>query len=334
MRRAAGGTSLLLLTGCSGAQSALDTHGPAARQIADIWWPMLVAGTVVYLVVAALVAYLLIRRRPNVEPRPDPGSSRSARSARRWIVVGGVALPAVVLVPLFIASMSTTRELMHAAHADITVQVTGRLWWWQIRYKGAEAADDVIAANELHVPVGRRVRIELTTADVIHSLWIPSLQGKTDLVPGRVNVMWVEADRAGVLRAQCAEYCGLQHTRMAMPVIAQPQREFEKWLSNERSRASVPTDSTALVGSTVFLSAGCGTCHTIRGTSAGGIRGPDLTHFASRRTIAAGTLTNVRGNIAGWIADPQHIKPGSKMPRVPLDPAQLIAVVKYLETLR
>ncbi len=291
---------------------------------------MLAAGCAVFLLVVALLAYVAFRRKA----RDSTATAETVRSAKRWIIAGGVVLPVVVLVPLFIASVSTLQSLMHDDGDYMTIHVTGRQWWWQVRYKGTAIAGDVIAANEIHVPAGRRVRVEVATADVIHSLWIPNLQGKTDLVPGRVNVMWIEANRPGVSRAQCAEYCGTQHARMALPVVAEPQAAFDAWLARERLPASPPADPAARMGSAVFISAGCGTCHTIRGSTAGGTRGPDLTHFASRRTIAAGTLSNTRANLTAWLADPQAVKPGNKMPRVPLTSQQVSATVSYLETLR
>jgi cytochrome c oxidase subunit 2 len=321
------GASILLLAGCTGTQSALAIHGPAAQRIAGIWWAMLAIGAVIYLVVVALVVRLLLRRQTSDAPR-------STRVAKRWILLGGVALPVLVLAPLFVASVRTLSALMHVTGDDLTVHVTGHQWWWQIRYGGADTTGDIVTANEIHIPVGRKVRLELVTADVIHSLWIPNLHGKTDLVPGRTNVMWIEASRPGMSRAQCAEYCGTQHAHMALPVVAESQAMFDDWLARERLPAQIPLDSTARAGAAVFMSAGCGPCHTIRGTAAGGVRGPDLTHIAGRRTIGAGTLANTPANLARWIADPQAIKPGNKMPRIPLTSHQLTDVVAYLGTLR
>jgi cytochrome c oxidase subunit II len=321
------GASTLLLAGCTGTQSALEIHGPAAQRIADIWWAMLAIGVVIYLVVAALVLYLLLRRQPSAAPG-------ATRVAKRWILLGGVALPVVVLVPLFVASVRTLSALMHETGDDLTVHVTGHQWRWQIRYEGADTTGDILSANEIHIPVGRRVRIELATADVIHSLWIPNLHGKTDLVPGRTNVMWIEANRPVMSRAQCAEYCGTQHAHMALPVVAESQAVFDDWLARERLPAQPAVDSAARAGAQVFISAGCGPCHTIRGTAAGGVAGPDLTHIGGRRTIGAGTLANTPANLARWIADPQAIKPGNKMPRIPLTSQQLTDLVAYLGTLR
>jgi cytochrome c oxidase subunit 2 len=327
------GSSILLLAGCAGPQSALEIRGPAAERIAGIWWAMLAIGVVIYLVVVVLVLYLLVRRQGS-DARAAGVSGAPTRVAKRWVLLGGIALPVVVLAPLFVASVRTLSALMHETESDLTVHVTGHQWWWQVAYEGANKTNDVLAANEIHIPVGRRVRIELVTADVIHSLWIPNLHGKTDLVPGRTNVMWIEATRPGISRAQCAEYCGTQHAHMALPVVAETQADFDDWLARERLPALLPLDSVAREGAGVFMSAGCWSCHAIRGTAAAGTRGPDLTHMASRRTIAAGTLTNTRANLGRWITDPQAIKPGNKMPRAPLTSDQLTAVVAYLGTLR
>lgn len=350
VRSGLGGTSTLLLAGCAGTQSALEIHGPAAQRIADLWWPMLAIGALIYLVVVALVVYLFLRRQTgdahaggptsaddnaaNAATRVSPAHASPTRLAKRWILLGGLVLPVVVLVPLFVASVRTLSALMHETGDDLIIHVTGHQWWWQIRYKGADTTGDILAANEIHIPVGRKVRIELAAADVIHSLWIPNLHGKTDLVPGRTNVMWIEASRPGTSRAQCAEYCGTQHAHMALPVVADSQAVFDDWLARERLPAQVAADSTAHAGAQVFMSAGCGTCHTIRGTAAAGMIGPDLTHIAGRRTVGAGTLPNTPANLARWIADPQAIKPGNKMPRFPLTSQQLTDVVAYLGTLR
>lgn len=286
---------------------------------------MLAAGTVIFLLVAAIVLYLPLRKQPRK-------STRSVRVARRWIVMGGVVLPVLVLVPLFLASVRTLRTLMlHDGGGGLTIHVTGHQWWWDIRYE--DPAGVVVAANEIHIPAGRRVRLELRTADVIHSLWVPNLHGKTDLVPGRTNVTWIEATEAGVFRAQCAEYCGTQHALMALPVVAETPAAFDAWLARERLPAGAPVSAAAIQGASRFVSAGCGTCHAIRGTNAGGTRGPDLTHFASRRTLAAGTLDNTPRHVTRWLSDPQAVKPGNRMPRTSLSAVQLGSIVSYLGTL-
>jgi cytochrome c oxidase subunit 2 len=228
-----------------------------------------------------------------------------------------------------------TQVALHAhAAQDLTIEIIGHQWWWEMRYRGPSPGDQVITANEIHIPTGQRVRIELTSADVIHSLWVPNLQGKTDLVPGRTLITWLQADVPGISRGQCAEYCGIQHTHMAFLVVAETPAEFARWLAEQRRPAQAPADAMSQQGQSVFDGSGCGYCHTVSGARAAGSLGPDLTHFASRRTIAAGTLPNTRENLAAWLADPQRIKPGNLMPRVPLTPAALDAVVRYLESLR
>jgi cytochrome c oxidase subunit 2 len=191
----------------------------------------------------------------------------------------------------------------------------------------------VTTANEIHIPVGRPVRFEVVAGDVIHSFWIPELAGKTDLIPGQRNVMWLEADHPGVYRGQCAEYCGMQHSKMAMSVVADPPAAFGAWLARQRLPAASPSDPDMVAGEAVFTTSACALCHTIRGTPARGRVGPDLTHLASRRMIAAGTLPNTRGYLAGWIANPQALKPGNVMPAVPLRPTELQVLITYLQSL-
>jgi cytochrome c oxidase subunit 2 len=207
--------------------------------------------------------------------------------------------------------------------------VVGHQWWWEFQYPEL----GFVTANELHVPVGRRVELRLTSTDVIHSFWVPELQGKTDLIPGRENVAWIEADRPGVYGGQCAEYCGIQHTHMGLLVVAQPEAEYEQWAAGQRAPAVTPADSTTDRGRETFLRA-CALCHTVRGTPAGGRLGPDLTHLASRRTLAAGLLPNTAGHLGGWISNPQALKPGTRMPRVPLSRDEFRLLHQYLLTLR
>jgi cytochrome c oxidase subunit 2 len=336
-----GVVAVCLLSACSGQQSALDVRGPAAARIADLWWLMLGVATAVYLVVVALLILLLLRRRrgeaaPEASGTPGmPGVPGGPDAAERrgvvWVVVGGAVLPALVLTVVFAVTLRTMSALRVPARTDLTIQVAGRQFWWEVTYPDGGA---VVTANEIHIPTGRRVRLELTSPDVIHSLWVPTLQGKTDHVPGKTTVMWLQADRPGVSRGQCAEYCGIQHTHMALLVVAQPPAEFESWLAAQRRPAVAPTDSLGRQGRDVFIALGCAYCHAVRGERTVGLLGPDLTHFASRRTIAAATLPNTRENLAAWVVDPQRVKPGSKMPATPLAPEQLNALLSYLESLR
>jgi cytochrome c oxidase subunit 2 len=209
------------------------------------------------------------------------------------------------------------------------IEVIGWMWWWEVRYPRL----GIVSANEVHIPVGRPVRLTVSTADVIHSFWVPRLHGKLDLVPGRANTLRLDATEPGVYRGQCAEYCGLQHTRMGITVVAHDADSYATWTANEQAPAATPVDSLAARGAGVFEVA-CAACHTVRGTLATGARGPDLTHLASRRAIGAGTLPNTREHLMAWVADAQRVKPGNAMPTMHLRDDDLRAVVAYLETLR
>jgi cytochrome c oxidase subunit 2 len=216
----------------------------------------------------------------------------------------------------------------------LTIKVTAHQYWWQVEYQGGDAPSAwVTGANELYLPIGEPVRLQLTSADVIHSLWIPSLHGKRDLIPGRTAETWIQADRAGVFRGECAEFCGLEHARMALEVVAVTPAEHAAWLDRQREPARSPDSRQAMRGREVFMSQTCAMCHTVAGTPAGGTAGPDLTHVASRGTLAAGTIPNTRGHLAGWIADPHRIKPGARMPGNLMAPEDLQALVAYLEIL-
>lgn len=316
--------------GCAqNGQSALHPAGPGAERIADLWWLMLAAASAVFL----LVVFSLYRALTHRGRRSEPQGRRDEPVATKWVLAGGVALPTIILTPLLIFTLHTLARLAPPKSGSaLEVTVTGRQWWWDVQYAGAGSR--LRTANEIHIPVGRPVRIQLRSEDVIHSFWVPALQGKLDLVPGQVNTTWLQANRAGIYRGECAEYCGLQHTRMQFRVVALPASEFSYWLTAQQ-RAAVPAaDSSTRAGQAVFMSSGCALCHAIRGTPARGSGGPDLTHFASRQTIAAGTLPNTKGHLAGWIANPQAIKPGNLMPRIPLEPEQLRTLLVYLGSLR
>ncbi|MGH7718614.1 MAG: cytochrome c oxidase subunit II [Gemmatimonadaceae bacterium] len=342
----------LLQTAAVAPQSALAPGGPGAARIAELWWIMLAIGTLVILLVIALLGYALFRRRGPTGPFPEQqardestgrgreesGRRESERRGTRWIIIGGIAFPAVVLTVLFVFTLRTLDALSVRSDAmrrdELVIEVTGLQWWWRVRYIDPVPGRMFETANELHIPVGRRVLVRLRATDVIHSFWVPGLQGKLDMIPGKTNVTWLAADRPGVWRGQCAEYCGLQHAKMALVVVAEPPAEFERWLERQRAPAAMPGDSAALVAQRAFLASGCTPCHTVRGTDALGELGPDLTHLASRRTLAAATLPNTPGHLAGWITNPQAIKPGSFMPRVPLSAEQLALVLQYLGSLR
>lgn len=304
--------------------------GPAAARIDALFRAMTVLGAVVFLVFCLALAYALARRRRSSAP-PSPAQER--RGARAIVLLGAV-VPALILIPLFAWTIGALSALdPRSRPPDLVVDVVGKQWWWELRYRDPDPAKPFVTANELHVPVGRRVELHLLSGDVIHSFWVPQLQGKTDHIPGRRNVTWIQADRPGVYGGRCAEYCGLQHARMELLVVAQPPEEYERWAERQRGPAAEPADSLARRDREAFLASGCVLCHAVRGTPAGGVLGPDLTHVASRRTLAAGTLPNTAGHLAAWIADPQSLKPGSRMPRVPLPPEQFHSIRRYLMTL-
>ena len=328
----------LALSGCSGMQSVLDPAGPYARRIASHWWLMAGIGTTVLVIVVALFLYAVFgakRTRPIGEAAADAGDDDDAARAKLTTVAIGVGLTIVILLVVMVQAIAVSRETYaRGVPTPVEVEITGHQWWWQVRYLDDDASRHVVSANELHIPVGEPVLIRLRSDDVIHSFWVPNLQGKVDLIPGRENTVRLFADRPGEWRGQCAEFCGLQHAKMAFVVIAHERREFDAWREGELAAAQPASDSLAQAGEQVFLQSQCAFCHTVRGTMAQGTTGPDLTHIASRRTIAAATAPNTRGHLAGWILDPQGMKPGTRMPPTALTGPELHALLTYLETLR
>jgi cytochrome c oxidase subunit 2 len=311
--------------------SALEPASPYASRVADFFWYMLVTSAVIYVIVVAVLLVAVLRRREGMR-----GPAMEARLERRAGTGVAVALGVTVVVLLVTLGLdfSVGRANASPATSPITIQITGHQWWWEVAYEDSVPQRRVATANEIYIPVGRRVKLTMTSDDVIHSFWVPSLMGKRDLVPGYRTETWIQADRPGVYRGQCAEFCGHQHAKMAMEVVAVSEAEFAAWVTAQRQPATAPTDSLALAGQEIFVGGSCAICHNITGTLAGGQVAPDLTHLASRRTIAAGTLPNTRGHRAGWIVDPQGIKPGVRMPSNQLTPHQLRALLAYLETLR
>lgn len=320
----------VLLSGCSGIQSTLEPAGPHAELIATLWWVMFVVGALIFALVMVLLLAASLRSLRSARARP-----LSARHSRRLVIAGGIVLPLVVVVPFAVSSFSISRAVTPALPDDaLTIEVVGRLWWWEVHYLDAEGERTLTTANEIHIPVGQPVRVLLKSDNVIHSFWVPRLQGKVDMIPGEVNTLQLHADRPGVYRGQCAEYCGTQHALMAFEVVAEPPQQFRAWFARQRMPAAAPATTDARRGLEVFLNASCVDCHAIRGTEAEATKGPDLTHLASRLTLAAGTVPNRRGHLAGWIADPQRIKPGALMPPTELPAADLRALLAYLESLK
>jgi cytochrome c oxidase subunit 2 len=322
----------LLLTGCGGWQSALDVHGHAAISLKQLIVLIVSVCSLVWaLVMIALIFALWRRRGSDALPfRPDP-----ARERRMTIpVVSAVAVTVIIIGAFTFASFNTTRALNVAGEDELVIKIRGLQWWWDVEYPGTAPGQRFQTANEIHIPVGRKVRFQLEGVDVIHSFWVPSLAGKQDLIPGRPNELSIRAERPGVYRGQCAEFCGMQHAHMAFFVIAEEPRVFEEWVRAQRSPAGPSSDAEVLAGQQIFLSKPCATCHAIRGTPATGTTGPDLTHVGGRNYIAAGLLETTRGSLAAWIADPQTLKPGNNMPMVPLSSEELRSVSAYLASLK
>jgi len=324
---------VLALTGCGGNQSPLSPESHQSRDIASLWWWMFGGACVGFAVVAGILALAWLRRgrrgfRDDTEG-PKPGEVLSMR-----LVIGlGVAVPIAVLVALFaVADVFVIRatEAPAASRTSLTVDVVGHQWWWEVRYPGTSA----VTANEIHIPVRTRVLVRATTADVVHSFWVPRLNRTIDMIPGRVNAIELDARRAGTYRGQCDEFCGLQHAHMAFVVVAEPMERFRAWLAAQGRPAAEPAAPMERDGETAFLDGSCSSCHTIRGTSAAGDVGPDLTHVASRETLGALTVANTPGELAAWLTDSQHVKPGNQMPNVVLGEGELRALVAYLEALR
>ena len=319
-----------------GPHDALATVGPQAAHIGQLWNLFLAICTAVF--VAILVAFgWALRRSPRAADDTAPDMSVSGRHEAgpyRSVLLAVIASTALLLL-LIVASVWTDRALarLPLEHA-INLQVTGHQWWWEIRYEGSPESQTFTTANELHVPVGRPVVIRLTSDDVIHSLWVPNLSGKKDLIPGRTATLTFRADRPGLYRGQCAEFCGFQHAFMAFQVIADPPDRYEAWAAQQRQEASEPTEGMARRGKEIFLGSTCVMCHAIQGTDANAIRGPDLTHIGGRTTLASGTLPNTDEDMKRWIRNPQQLKPGVNMPASSLADADLQALVTYLRGLK
>jgi cytochrome c oxidase subunit 2 len=321
--------SLAALAGCAGPQSTLDPAGPAAAHLRDL---MTLFGVITVAAAALVIALLLwvVARAVRVPPerRWQPASETAV------IVGGGVVFPVIVLVALAVINVRAGAAVSRPpTEPRVTIEVVAHQYWWEVRYPDL----GIVTANELIVPVGEPVRLVLRSADVIHSFWVPRLHGKLDHTPGHTVHWWLQADEPGVSRGQCAEYCGLQHALMGFLVVAEPPDRFEAWAAQMRALPAPPTEPLARRGREVFFEAACQHCHAIRGTvqtQHTGHPGPDLTHLATRRTLAAATVDNTPGALAAFILDPHGIKPGNRMPATPLDSERLQALVAYLGTLR
>ncbi len=316
-------------SGCAGPHHVFDPAGGPARDIAALGWVLFAVCAVVYVLVMLALTWALLRRRTDTDGSPETG-----RQLTR-VVALATGVTTATIVGLTVASAVTGHGLTSPMGAGaVTVDAIGHQWWWDFQYRDVSPAEFVSTPNELHVPLGQPVVIKTMSRDVIHSFWVPNLHGKRDLIPGQVTQTWITADRPGIYRGLCAEFCGHQHARMAFTVVVEPVAKFKAWIDHQRGNASEPATDQERRGREVFLGSPCATCHTIRGTRAASRVGPDLTHVGSRMTLAAGTLPNTAPHLAQWIGDPQSIKPGSRMPQVPLSADDQRALIAYLRRLQ
>lgn len=314
-------SAALALAGCHPGhdQSAMHPAGPAAAEIATLWWVMFTALAAAFVIVMGLTFYA-ISRAPKTDAAPG--------GAARFVVISGIVVPAVILIGMLVYSLQTTRALRGGGDPP-AIRITGYQWWWDVRY----LEHGIVSANELYLPVGRDVELELRARDVVHSFWVPNLHGKVDMLPETVNRITLRADRPGTWRGQCAEFCGRQHALMALRVVALPPEDYERWLAERRRPAPTVAQPDLRRGEEVFFRASCHVCHAIQDNRADGRIGPDLTHLGSRLTLGAGAIENTREDLMRWIDDPQAVKPGSLMPRTPLRPEDREALVDYLQSL-
>jgi cytochrome c oxidase subunit 2 len=322
--KAAGASALYTpIAACGGIQSALRPAGVEAEQVAHLFLVMLVAGAAIWSAVVGLLIYALRGRR----------KARGTRGPAMLIFWGGAVFPSVALALLLgyaLWLMPRIRPWFPPDGGGLRIEVTGHRFWWRVVYR-PPGGRPVVSANEIRLPVGQRVELVLTSADVIHSFWIPTLGGKMDMIPGRTNHLWLEATEAGTFRGPCTEFCGTSHALMAFPVVTMPPDEFNRWLADR----AAPSPGAGARGRDAFLRHGCGACHAVGGTEAAGVIGPDLSHVGSRLTIGAGILTNGEEALARFIAEPDKVKPGVEMPgfgMLPPDEIRLLAA--YLRGLR
>lgn len=330
--------ALLFQTACTGIQNSINPAGPQAERISQLWWLMFYVCAAVFLMVLVFTSISVQNHSTKLAGPAQPLLNPSADSEkrRRHLVLTAIAVTILILIVFlvnsFVVGRSITADLAHKN--DLTIEITGHQWWWEVRYLDDSASNIFTTANEIHIPVGVPVTFVLRANDVIHSFWVPNLSGKKDLIPGKVATIWLQADRPGVYRGQCAEYCGLQHAHMAFWVVAQSESEFRVWRQNQTQSSATAVNDSQRRGQQVFLSAPCVMCHAINGTAAGSNFGPNLTHLASRTMIAAASLTNTREHLQQWITNSQTVKPGNKMPQNNLAPDDLQALTDYLQSLK
>jgi cytochrome c oxidase subunit 2 len=308
------------------------TFGPAVDPITRLGWGLGGISVLVIVVIGALLLAGVLRKRVAASSTPHHLAVRSDAGGMAWIYLGG-GISSSILVGCMAWTLLVTAEVSRPPSAPaLTVQVTASQWWWSLRYLNADPSRIFTTANEIHIPVGQPIRFELASADVIHSFWIPQLAGKMDVIPGQTNVMWLQADRSGAYRGECAAYCGRQHAHMALLIVADSPQDFAAWQDRQLTAAVIPQAEQAHRGEEVFQTH-CADCHSIRGMAPAGLVGPNLSHLMTRSTIAAGLLSNTPDNLARWIANPESLKPGTRMPAQILSAPELTAVTSYLSTL-
>ncbi len=327
--------SARLIAALTQTQSALNPAGYPARDIHLLWQRTLWLLSAVYIITLLLMLLGVWWRRTR-EPVIPSDASPSQHKLLGGLVSAGVVITIAILFVLLVGDFTVGNRARAIGREEnpVQIEVTGHQWWWEIRYRDSDGSVVANDANEIHVPINRPIRVELKSSDVIHSFWVPNMSGKKDLVPGHPTAMFLKATQAGTYWGQCAEFCGYQHAKMRFAFIAQTPSDFQAWIEQAKSSARLPSNDIQKRGMQAFMGRSCSMCHTIQGTAAGGRLGPDLTHIASRASIAAGSLPNTMGHLAGWIADPQGIKPGVRMPQQQLSPDDLQAVLEYLENLK
>ncbi len=309
--------------------SIFSSASDAAARVSRLTWVMIILSAVIFVGVMAIMLIAITRRRAA-----DPSAVDLHEHGHGWLIWGGTVMPAAVLVALWVMALSAMRTPA-TAPSRVLIHVTGHQWWWQLDYSFPNGGAAFRTANELHIPVGEPVDLVLTTADVIHSFWVPQLQGKMDLVSGDTTALRLDARHPGRYTGTCAEYCGAQHAHMQITVLAEDSASFARWAAAQATDRTPPSDSLSMLGEREFTSGACASCHTIRGTSARGSTAPDLTHVASRATLAAGAAQNSLASVTGWIANPQAMKPGALMPTLlTLSGPDLRALAAYVSTLK